>query len=94
MWWLMPTGLRAGEKLYEEVLNDKEGTLPSFNEKIRIAKVREYDYTEVNQHIEDLIETARTADDMTIVRKMKSIVPEFISRNSIYSSLDHAKAPA
>ena len=88
------TGLRAGEKLYEEVLNDKEGTLPSFNEKIRIAKVREYDYTKVNRQIEDLIETARTADDMTIVRKMKSIVPEFISRNSIYSSLDHAKAPA
>lgn len=88
------TGLRAGEKLYEEVLNDKEGTLPSFNDKIRIAKVREYDYADVKQKIEELIQTARTADDMTIVRKMKAIVPEFLSKNSVYSSLDHAQTPS
>ena len=88
------TGLRAGEKLYEEVLNDKEGTLPSFNDKIRIAKVREYDYADVKQKIEELIQTACTADDMTIVRKMKAIVPEFLSKNSVYSSLDHAQTPS
>ena len=82
------TGLRAGEKLYEEVLNDKEGTLPSFNDKIRIAKVREYDYKDVEKQIEELLSIADTYNDMAIVKKMKEIVPEFISKNSIYASLD------
>lgn len=86
------TGLRAGEKLYEEVLNDKESTKPSFNNKIRIAKVREYDYSEVCRKIDSLIETSKLYDDMATVKKMKEIVPEFKSNNSIYEVLDTAKA--
>ena len=86
------TGLRAGEKLYEEVLNDKESTKPSFNNKIRIAEVREYDYSEVCRKIDCLIETSKLYDDMTTVKKMKEIVPEFKSNNSIYEVLDTAKA--
>ena len=82
------TGLRAGEKLYEEVLSTTENTLPSFHDKIRIAKVREYDFTEVQKDINELIAIAHTYDDMAIVAKMKTIVPEYISKNSIYSSLD------
>ena len=82
------TGLRAGEKLYEEVLNDKESTKPSFHEKIRIANVREYDYSEVERDIEELIEVSKQYDDMLTVKKMKEIVPEFKSNNSIYEELD------
>ncbi len=82
------TGLRAGEKLYEEVLNDKELTKPSFNEKIRIAQVREYAYTEVCKQIEDLIDKSRSYDEMLTVKKMKEIVPEYKSNNSIYEQLD------
>lgn len=82
------TGLRPGEKLYEEVLNDEESTLPSFNPKIRIAKVREYDYHQIEQNIQQLLEISKTYDDLEIVRKMKQIVPEFKSRNSVYEKLD------
>lgn len=82
------TGLRAGEKLYEEVLSSTENTLPSFHNKIRIAKVREYGFAEVEKDINDLISIAHTYDDMAIVAKMKAIVPEYISKNSVYSSLD------
>ena len=82
------TGLRDGEKLYEEVLNELEGTKPTFHEKIRIAQVREYDYEEVNRAIEDLVETAKLYDNMETVRKMKLIVPEYKSNNSIYEKLD------
>lgn len=82
------TGLRAGEKLYEEVLNDKESTKPSFHEKIRIANVREYDYSEVERDIEELIELSKQYDDMLTVKKMKEIVPEFKSNNSVYEALD------
>ena len=82
------TGLRAGEKLYEETLNEKETTKPSFHEKIRIACVREYDYQQVCRNIEDLIQVALKYDDMQTVRKMKEIVPEYKSNNSIYSILD------
>lgn len=82
------TGLRAGEKLYEEVLNDKESTKPSFHEKIRIANVREYDYSEVERDIEELIEVNKQYDDMLTVKKMKEIVPEFKSNNSVYEALD------
>ena len=82
------TGLRAGEKLYEEVLNDKESTKPSFHEKIRIANVREYDYSEVERNIEELIEVSKQYDDMLTVKKMKEIVPEFKSNNSVYEALD------
>ena len=82
------TGLRAGEKLYEEVLNELEGTKPSFHEKIRIAEVREYDYEQVAKDINDLIETSKQYDDMATVKKMKEIVPEYKSNNSIYEVLD------
>lgn len=82
------TGLRAGEKLYEEVLSTTENTLPSFHEKIRIAEVREYDYNEVNKQIESLIALSHTYNDMAIVEKMKEIVPEYVSNNSKYSVLD------
>lgn len=82
------TGLRDGEKLYEEVLNDKEITLPTFHPKIKIAKVREYDYSEVNLTITDLIDNLPTLDDMDIVAAMKAMVPEFRSQNSRYSALD------
>ena len=82
------TGLRPGEKLYEEVLNELEGTKPTFHEKIRIAQVREYDYKEVCKDINELIEVSKKYDDMETVRKMKEIVPEYKSNNSIYEKLD------
>lgn len=82
------TGLRAGEKLYEEVLNEKESTKPSFHDKIRIAEVREYDYTEVSKQINDLIEKSKLYDEMLTVKIMKEIVPEYKSNNSIYEKLD------
>lgn len=82
------TGLRAGEKLYEEVLNKEETTMPSFHDKIRIAKVRQYDYDTVERDIEDLVETSKHYDDMATVKKMKKIVPEFKSNNSVYEVLD------
>lgn len=82
------TGLRAGEKLYEEVLSTTENTLPSFHEKIRIAKVREYDFKEVEAQINSLISLSHTYNDMAIVEKMKEIVPEYVSNNSKYSVLD------
>lgn len=83
------TGLRAGEKLYEEVLANDENSLPSFNDKIRIAKVREYDYQNVEKDIEDLLNISETFDSKAIVKKMKEIVPEYISLNSVYETLDN-----
>lgn len=82
------TGLRAGEKLYEEMLNEKESTKPSFHDKIRIAEVREYDYTEVSKQIDNLIEKSKLYDEMLTVKCMKEIVPEYKSNNSIYEKLD------
>ena len=82
------TGLRPGEKLYEEVLNEKENTKPSFHEKIRIAEVREYDYDEVSRDIDELIDISKHYDDMATVKKMKEIVPEYKSNNSKYEALD------
>jgi FlaA1/EpsC-like NDP-sugar epimerase len=82
------TGLRAGEKLYEEVLSNAENSLPSFNEKIRIAKVREYDFKEISQQIDELIEISHSYDDMAIVKKMKEIVPEYHPNNSVFTVLD------
>lgn len=82
------TGLRDGEKLYEEVLNDKELTMPTFNPKIKIAKVREYDYGEVAKSIDDLIKTSYEFDVMKVVKKMKEIVPEYKSKHSVYEQLD------
>ena len=82
------TGLREGEKLYEEVLNEMEGTKPTFHEKIRIAQVREYDYTEVSREIDELVDIAKKLDNMETARKMKAIVPEYKSNNSVYEVLD------
>ena len=82
------TGLRPGEKLYEEVLNEKENTKPSFHEKIRIAQVREYDYKHVSKDIDELIKLSGEFDDLATVKKMKQIVPEYRSNNSIYEELD------
>jgi FlaA1/EpsC-like NDP-sugar epimerase len=86
------TGLRAGEKLYEEVLNELEGTKPSFHEKIRIAQVRQYDYDKVVKDIDELIEISTHYDDMATVKKMKEIVPEYKSNNSVYEQLDVASS--
>ena len=86
------TGLRPGEKLYEEVLNDLEGTKPTFHEKIRIAEVREYDYDQVCKDIDELINISRRYDDMATVKKMKEIVPEYKSNNSVYERLDGRKS--
>ena len=82
------TGLRPGEKLYEEVLNEMEGTKPTFHEKIRIAEVREFDYEDVSRQIDELIELSKQYDDMATVKKMKEIVPEYKSNNSKYEELD------
>lgn len=82
------TGLREGEKLYEEVLNELEGTKPTFHEKIRIAQVREYDYEQVEKDIDELVEIAKQFDNMATVKKMKEIVPEYKSNNSVYEALD------
>lgn len=82
------TGLRDGEKLYEEVLNDMEGTLPTVHPKIKVAKVREYDYFTACGKEERLMEVSRTFDDMEIVKVMKEIVPEYKSRHSKYEALD------
>ena len=82
------TGLRPGEKLYEEVLNELEGTKPTFHEKIRIAEVRVYDYEKVSKDIDELIDISKKYDDMATVKKMKEIVPEYKSNNSIFAELD------
>ena len=82
------TGLRDGEKLYEEVLNDAEHTVPTIHPKIMIAKVREYDYEQACKNEERLLQASYTYDDMGIVKIMKEIVPEFKSRQSKYEALD------
>ena len=82
------TGLRPGEKLYEELLSTKENTIPTEHAKIMRAKVHRYTEEEVNESINKLIELIPTSDDFKIVAQMKKIVPEFISNNSIYSCLD------
>lgn len=82
------TGLRPGEKLYEELLNQKEITLPTSNEKILVAKVREYDFDTVSVSIQALIEDAKQGKVFPVVQKMKDIVPEFKSKNSVYEQLD------
>jgi FlaA1/EpsC-like NDP-sugar epimerase len=82
------TGLRPGEKLYEEVINEEENTLPSFHDKIRIAKVREYNYTDICKKVDELIAISKRYDDMETVKKMKEIVPEYLSNNSVFEKLD------
>ena len=83
------TGLRDGEKLYEEALSESEATKPSFHEKIRIACVREYDWSDVSREIDALIAQSHTYDDMAVVASMKRLVPEYISNHSKYTVLDH-----
>lgn len=82
------TGLRPGEKLYEELLNDQENTIPTHHPQIMIGKVREYDFKEISRNVDELIALFDRQDNEAIVRKMKKIVPEFISKNSIYEKLD------
>jgi len=82
------TGLRPGEKLYEELLHTSENTLPTHHPLIMIAKVREYDFNTISAYIDELAELASTKDDMNIVGKMKQIVPEYISNNSVFAELD------
>jgi FlaA1/EpsC-like NDP-sugar epimerase len=82
------TGLRHGEKLYEELLNASENTIKTHHEKIMIAQVREYDYEKVKDQIDELIKISYQYDDMLTVRKMKEIVPEFRSINSPYEAVD------
>jgi FlaA1/EpsC-like NDP-sugar epimerase len=82
------TGLRPGEKLYEELLNDLENTIPTHHTKIMIAKVRDYCFNEVSKDIDKLIQLANLYEDIAVVRKMKNIVPEYKSNNSVYEELD------
>ena len=82
------TGLRPGEKLYEEVINEEENSLPSFHDKIRIAKVREYSYAQACKEVDELIAISKRYDDMATVGKMKEIVPEYLSNNSVFEKLD------
>ena len=82
------TGLRPGEKLYEELLNDKETTIPTDNDKIMIAKVREYDFMAVLPHIETMIQLAKEGNIHDMVMSMKGLVPEYISNNSVFQQID------
>jgi len=82
------TGLRPGEKLYEELLHTSENTLPTHHPLIMIAKVREYDFNTISAYIDELVVLAATKDDMNIVSKMKQVVPEYISNNSVFAELD------
>jgi len=88
------SGLRPGEKLYEELLNDMENTMPTHHEKIMVAQVREYNFQSVSKHIKELIQLSCEYKDRQVVIKMKEIVPEFKSNNSIYEELDiHMEIP-
>ena len=82
------TGLRPGEKLYEELLNQKERTIPTENSKIMIAHVREFDFQQVSKQVDQLLTTSRQDKPFLTVKQMKELVPEFISKNSIYEQLD------
>jgi FlaA1/EpsC-like NDP-sugar epimerase len=82
------TGLRPGEKLYEELLASSENTLPTHNKQILVGKVREYEFNEVTQFINELILLFNSQDNAKIVSKMKDIVPEFVSNNSVFETLD------
>jgi len=86
-------GLRPGEKLYEELLNDKETTIPTKHEKITIASVRQYDFDTVLDAVHTMIELSTKVEMNNTVKSMKKLVPEFISKNSTYSELDKLKQP-
>ena len=81
--------MRPGEKLYEELLNNNENTIITKHKKIKIAKVIEYDFDVINEHINRLIDMLYTENDFAVVKQMKLIVPEFKSQNSIYMTLDN-----
>jgi FlaA1/EpsC-like NDP-sugar epimerase len=83
------TGLRPGEKLYEELLNDKENTIPTYHPQIMIGKVKKYQFTEIEKDILELIELGKNHDNFVMVEKMKYMVPDFISQNSIYEQIDN-----
>ena len=85
------TGLRPGEKLYEELLNNQENTIPTHHPQILIGKVKEYDPKEIVEQIDELIKMNGSHDQFEIVKKMKEIVPEYISRNSVFEKLDKKK---
>lgn len=86
------SGLREGEKLYEELLNNQENTLPTHHEKIMIAKVREKKFIEIEKQISELRPLIKQGDDLALVRAMKDIVPEFISNASRFTVLDQEYA--
>jgi FlaA1/EpsC-like NDP-sugar epimerase len=88
------TGLRPGEKLYEELLNNEENTLPTHHPQIMIGKVKEYEYDSILSEIKELLDLFEIQDNTAIVRKMKTIVPEFISKNSEFEALDKKTGPA
>lgn len=85
---IVVTGLRPGEKLYEELLNNSENTIPTHHEKILIAKVAQYDFDSVKKNIDQLISLFNAQDNISIVKKMKEIVPEYVSNNSEFEKLD------
>jgi FlaA1/EpsC-like NDP-sugar epimerase len=90
---LVFTGLRPGEKLYEELLNQQENTIPTHHEKIMIARVREYEFEPMKKNIYDLIDLFATQNNEAIVQKMKEIVPEYTSNNSVFEKLDNPVLP-
>jgi FlaA1/EpsC-like NDP-sugar epimerase len=83
------TGLRPGEKLFEELFDDKEKYLPTHHPQIMIAKVREFDHVQFSPNVDKLIEKVKTFNSFEIVRTMKEIVPEFLSNNSVFEELDN-----
>lgn len=85
------SGLRPGEKLFEELLNDNENTLPTHHEKIMIGKVREYVFEDIEQQIVQLVDSAKQSRDRSVVSSMKKLVPEFKSKNSVFEELDKIK---
>ena len=88
------TGLRPGEKLYEEVLSDHENTLPTEHSRIRVAKVREYDYTDARHTADELEKLSRQVRIPDMVRLMKATVPEFRSKNSVFEKYDEERDAA
>lgn len=86
------TGLRPGEKLYEELLNDSENTLPTHHEKIMKAQIDSVGFKKIKSQLDELSELIVEGDNFRLVKKLKEIVPEFISNNSEYSSLDKKEA--
>src|SRR5437868_7272687 len=85
------TGLRPGEKLYEELLNKQEEVIPTHHHKILAAKTSPYDYAKMEEAIDELLQIANTYNDEQVVQKMKSILPEYISSNSVYEMYDPAE---